>query len=115
VIVLEVTTPAELAKQLGWSEKRVRRFAKKLGACRVLGNRMALLREDVQTILEATRLCPSNSIGVKEVMSGTTEGQLPEIGYEDLLGHLTAKRRRVLRPRSKTDTTNVISMGRKKS
>jgi hypothetical protein len=54
VTVLGAISPEDLAKQMpGWSAKHVRRLAKKLGACRVLGNRMALMPEDVQTILEA--------------------------------------------------------------
>ena len=56
----ETTTPKALAKQLGWSERRVRSEAKRLGACRVMGNRMILLSEDVATLLEATRPCPQN-------------------------------------------------------
>ena len=50
----EVTTPDALAKQLGWSERRVRDKARELGACRILGNRMILLPEDVTAILHPT-------------------------------------------------------------
>ena len=46
------TTPEALAERLGWSPRRVRQFAKSLGACRVQGNRMALTKEDVDAILE---------------------------------------------------------------
>jgi hypothetical protein len=111
-IILAAITPERLAKQMGWGAKRVRRLAKKLGACRILGNRMALLPEDVQTILEATK-CPSSSIAAKEF--GTTGGRLPETDYEARRAQRTAKSRRELRPRSKTEPTNVISMDRKKS
>lgn len=45
-----VFTPAQLAKQLGWSERRVRETARGLGACRVLGNRMILTEGDVAVI-----------------------------------------------------------------
>jgi hypothetical protein len=38
----EVISPAELAKRLGWSERRIRVLAREVGACRILGNRMAL-------------------------------------------------------------------------
>ena len=54
----EVISPAELAKRLGWSERRIRVLARELGACRILGNRMALTKEDVDAILEATRQAP---------------------------------------------------------
>jgi hypothetical protein len=108
-------SPEEFAKEMGWGVKRLRRLAKKLGACRILGNRMAFLPEDVQTILEFTK-CPSSSIAAKTVAtSGTTAGRLPEIGYADLLKQMTAKPRRALRTKSKTDTTNVILMARRKS
>ena len=38
----KTTTPAELAKHLGWSERRVRSEAKRIGACLIMGNRMVL-------------------------------------------------------------------------
>lgn len=41
------TTPEELAERVGWSERRVRERARELGACRILGNRMIFLPEDV--------------------------------------------------------------------
>lgn len=72
----EVTTPDALAKQLGWSERRVRDKARELGACRILGNRMILLPEDVTAILEATRPCPSKS--TSEERRGTTVARLPD-------------------------------------
>jgi hypothetical protein len=50
-------SPKEFADRYDWSERRVRAKARELGACRILGNRMILLPEDVTTILEATR-CP---------------------------------------------------------
>jgi len=56
----------------------VRDLARRLGACRVLGNRMVLLPEDVSKIMEATR-CQSNSINAAR--SGTIAGQLPVGDY----------------------------------
>jgi len=108
-LMMKAISPEAFAKEMGWAPKRVRRLAKKLGACRILGNRMALMPEDVQTILEATKPCPSNSLSVTEI--DTTGG----LDYEDRLAQRTARSRRALRPRSKTDSTNVISMDRKKS
>src|SRR5262249_31216232 len=75
------TTPDELAKHLGCSPRRVRSFARRLGVARVLGNRVILLQQDIDAIMEATR-CPSSSIGA--VKSGTTAAQLPEGSYADL-------------------------------
>jgi hypothetical protein len=43
----EITTPAELAERMGWSERHVRDLARRLGACRVLGNRMVMLPQDI--------------------------------------------------------------------
>src|ERR1700756_5609872 len=116
-LTLDAITPAQLAAALGWSERRVRDKARELGACRLMGNRMILLPEDVQALLEATK-CPSSSLSGKRAMEdifGTTGGQLPAIDYEGRLAQRTARSRRVLSPRSKTDSTNVISMDRKKS
>jgi hypothetical protein len=108
-------TPGELAAELGWSERRVRDKARELGACRILGNRMVLLPDDVNTILEATRPCPSKSISVREALSTTTGGRLPDIDSAALLAHLTKKQPKELRPRSKTSSGNVVSMDLKKS
>jgi hypothetical protein len=50
-------TPEALAERLGWSARRVRDKAREIGACRILGNRMILLPQDVDAILEASRPC----------------------------------------------------------
>jgi hypothetical protein len=54
----EVVTPDELAKRCGWSVRRVRNLARQLGACRILGHRMVLTKEDVAAVLEATKPKP---------------------------------------------------------
>jgi len=110
----EITTPAELASRMGWSERRVRSEAKRLGIGRALGNRLRFLPEDVHAILEATNLCPSKSIGVQEALSGSTGERLPEIDSVGLLAHLTRKPRKELRPRLKTNSGNVVSMEKKR-
>src|SRR4029077_7157851 len=115
-LTLDAVTPAQLAAALGWSERRVRDKARELGACRILGNRMVFLPQDVDTIMEATK-CPSSSSSGKRAMegiSGTTAARLPAIDYEGRRAQRTARSRRELRPRSKTDTTKVISIDRKK-
>ena len=110
----EATTPEALARHLGWGEKRLRTLARRLGACRVLGNRMVFLPDDVAAIMEATRPCPSKSIGVREAMSGAIGERLPDIDSVELLAQLTRKPQRVLRPRSRTESGNVVSMEKRK-
>lgn len=46
-------TPAELAKEWGCSERRVRQMARRLGACRIIGKTMLLTPEDEAALLEA--------------------------------------------------------------
>ncbi len=109
-ILPEITKPEELAKQLGWSERRVRSVAKALGACRIFGNAMRLTKADVDAILEAAKPCPSKSIAVREALSGSIGERLPDIDSVDLLAQLTRKPRRELRPRLKTSSGNVVSI-----
>lgn len=103
-------SPEEFAKDMGWAPKRVRRLARQLGACRILGNRMALMPEDVQRILEHTQPCPSPSIVAPEAISGTIAGQLPDIDAAGLLAHLTRKKPRELHPRSKPTSETVVAL-----
>lgn len=110
----ETTTPEALADHMGWSERRVRDLARRLGACRILGNRMVLLGEDVAAIMEAAKPCPSRSISAPEALSGTIGERLPDVDSVALLAHLTRKPRRELRPRLKTNSTNVVSMEKRK-
>src|SRR3972149_11552936 len=49
------TTPDELAREMGLSPRRVRAMARDLGACRIFGNRMILLPEDVVFVLRAAK------------------------------------------------------------
>lgn len=95
----ETTTPEALADHMGWSARRVREFARKIGACRIQGGKMVLLGEDVAAIMEASRPCPSKSIAVREALSGSIGERLPDIDSVDLLAHLTKKQPRELRPR----------------
>ena len=48
-------TPEQFAKHYGWSARKVRELARQIGACRIIGNRMILLDEDVKAILEASK------------------------------------------------------------
>jgi hypothetical protein len=110
----ETITPEALADHMGWSERRVRDLARRLGACRILGNRMVLLGEDVAAIMEAAKPCPSRSSSVREALSGSIGERLPDIDSVDLLAQLTAKPRKELRPRLKTSSGVVVSMEKKR-
>ena len=101
---------AALAEGMGWSVRRVHKLARDLGACRILGNRMILLPEDVTIILES-RKCPSKS--TNEEKSTTTEEQLPDGDYEELQRRRARKLPSELPPAKSGNNGNVISMGRK--
>jgi hypothetical protein len=48
-------SPEDLAKHMGWSLRRVKTLARAIGACRIMGNRMALTKADVAIIMLATK------------------------------------------------------------
>lgn len=75
-------TPAEFAAARGFSERAVRRKAREIGACRILGKTMILEAEDVAALLEALKPCPLSSTGA--VRSGTTGARLPGGSYAEL-------------------------------
>lgn len=107
------TTPEALAEHMGWSPRRVRKFARDLGACRIMGNRMSLTDDDVKTILEASKPCPSSSINV--VKSGITAGPLPAGDYEALRAQRARRSpSEPLRSKSKP-SGKVILMDRRRS
>lgn len=58
VEVPEMITPEQLAEPTGWSARNLRELARKIGACRIVGNRMLLTKEDIAAILEASRPKP---------------------------------------------------------
>jgi hypothetical protein len=70
-------TPESLAREWGCSERRLRRVARKIGACRIIGRRMILLESDVAAILEALKPYPSSSIIGTRKASGGCAAQLP--------------------------------------
>ena len=107
-----VITPDELAKRLGWSARRLKDLARRLGACRILGNRMIMTHDDVATIMEATRCRSKSTSGGK---SGTIAGQLPVGGYEGLLALRQKTLRNKSRPGKKAKPGNVICTDRKRS
>lgn len=54
-------SPEEIAEKFAWSPRHVRKLAREIGACRILGNRMVLLEEDVKAILDATKPQPTST------------------------------------------------------
>src|SRR5687768_2888980 len=108
----EIYTPDEVAKRLQWPERRVRKKAKELGACLIMGNRMRLTEADVITIMESQR-CPSPSISA--VRFGTSGARLPVGDFEEVVRRRTKRLPRGRLPRSKSGNGNVISMDLKQS
>jgi hypothetical protein len=110
----DTTTPEELAERLGWSARRVRVEAKKLGACLIMGNRMVLTQADVTKIMESHR-CPSSSTCA--ATSGITAARLPKGDYAALQASRKPRKnsQSARLPKSKTTNGNVISMDRKRS
>jgi len=91
---LDAITPEEFAKRMGWSPKQVRRIAKRLGACHVLSNRMRLTREDVETILEATKPEPLEPPPALRDIFHRPTARVPDASYEDLLRMLGPDKRK---------------------
>lgn len=60
-------TPEDLARHYGFSPRKLRGIARKIGACRIVGNRMILLPDDVTAILEAIKPAPAPPAGVPRV------------------------------------------------
>ncbi len=78
-------TPEEVAEKFGWSPRQVRKLAREIGACRLLGNRMVLLEEDVKAILEATKPVPN-------VTRTKLRPNMPVKNYDDLVAFRNRKR-----------------------
>lgn len=76
------TTPEDLAASTGWSPKRVRKVARGLGACRIMGNRMVLLPPDVVVIMRAAK--PGVTVDdVKDWLSADAQELLQEAIWQD--------------------------------
>jgi hypothetical protein len=105
------TTPEELAQHLGVAERTLRERIRKLGAYRLLGNRMLLLEGDVNLLLEDMKPCPSKSTSA--VHSGTSEAPLPVGDYEELLERRTRQSRNGSQPRQKLALGVITSTAQK--
>ena len=61
--------PADLAREWKVSRRALRKLARAIGACRVLGKTMILTDEDQQALLEAMRCrSPSSSAGTCRIV-----------------------------------------------
>lgn len=85
-------TPAEAVRKLqdrgiNLSERTLREFARRVGACRIIGKAMFLMPSDVDTILEASRPKPAPPSTTTRRARKATAGRIrtPEQDYEDLL------------------------------
>lgn len=76
-------TPEEFAKHYGWSPRKVREIARDIGACRIVGNRMLLLQQDVDAILEASKPKPKAKPAYQQFANPTLAG-LADMNYETL-------------------------------
>jgi len=83
--------PTDLAKQWGCSERALRKLARDIGACRILGKAMWLTDDDVRAIEEAVRFRPAES---SATMRGAASLPLPAGDYEILRASRDTKRRR---------------------
>src|SRR6478752_2485106 len=95
-----IFTPEQVAVHIGWSPRKLREFARGLGACRIMGNRMVLTQQDVDAILEASRPCPSPSTSAGT--SGTTAEPLKGSDYAELLAVRSGQKQLANYSRSRT-------------
>lgn len=63
-------TPEQFAAHFGWSPREVRRKAREIGACRILGNAMIFIQADIDALLEATRPKPKKPPAVRQNSPG---------------------------------------------
>lgn len=75
-------TPREFAAARGFSERAVRKKARELGTCRILGNRMILEDEDVRALLEALK--PNPLPPLINAMSAGAHPRTSSGSYEEL-------------------------------
>jgi len=60
-LLAEYVTPEQLGRHLGWSPRKIREKIREIGAYRLLGNAVIMLRPDVDALLEACKPAPTNS------------------------------------------------------
>jgi hypothetical protein len=109
-ILPDYTVPADLAAHLCVSERTVRALARGLGAYRLIGNKMIMLKDDVETILEATRPCHSKSTVAAK--SGTIAAPSPSGDYAALQAQRTKQSPKGSRQKQKPQSGVVTLMDR---
>lgn len=67
-----------IVKHLGWSPRELTRKAREIGACRLLGNAMILVQEDIDALMEATK--PARKTADAAVKPVSADGS-----YQDLV------------------------------
>ena len=102
-------SPGEFARTYGWSERAVRKLARDIGACHILGKTMTLTEDDCAALLEATK-CPSKYTGAAR--STITEALSMGADYAALVAQRTKQSRRASRWKSKRVNGKVIWMDR---
>ena len=107
MILPATTTPEALAKRLNWSPRRVRDLARRIGACRILGNPDDPHRGRRPRNYGGDETMPLKS--TNEVTSGITVRPLPSGDYAALRALRTKKQRPGSRQRLKTARGNVVS------
>lgn len=104
-IIPETITPRQMAQEVGWSERRVREKAIKLGACIGRNRNMRLTREDILKIMESERCHSSSTSAARRT---TTAGRLPAGGFAELQALRTEAKLKKLQPKN----GNVVTMDR---
>lgn len=89
----QAVTPAEVVKRfqdrgIDLSERTLREFARRQGACRIIGKTMFLMPSDIDAILEASQPQPKAPPTLAKVNGHTAKGRVsrePDQRYEELL------------------------------
>ncbi|XWN32176.1 MAG: hypothetical protein ROR55_03405 [Devosia sp.] len=107
-ILPQFVTPDDFAAHYGFSAREVRRRARAIGACCIIGKRMVLLPHHCDLLIEDARPCRSRSTVAAK--SGTTAVPSPEGDFEALRAQRTKRSRKGSRQKRKPENGVVISM-----
>ena len=78
---LDFITPEDLAAKAGWSPRRVRETARRLGVCRIMGNRMVLTPRWGGVARRGTYRNPWKSASAKGIC-GPAPSEFPQASEE---------------------------------
>jgi len=97
------------------SERTLRAKARQIGACRVIGRCMFLMPEDIDRIIETSKLepkeCPTSTAGEK---SGNTVSRWTEKELDNLLTRVTEGSRKTSRQNTKPASVVRLSTAKKR-